>query len=78
MNLSIADVVVIVFAILSTVFSIVGRSYWAKLPQNCGRFTGLLLRYGLLMDLEYIRNMIILLVLLYVISAFFLMHRAIL
>lgn len=65
-------VVVIVFAILSTIFSIVGPKLLGKVTTKI--VEGLLAYYngtGLLMDLEYIRNMIVLLVILYVISSLF-------
>lgn len=65
-------VVVMVFAILSTVFSIVGPKLLGKVTTKI--VEGLLAYYngtGLLMDMVYIRNMIILLVVLYVISSAF-------
>lgn len=65
-------VVVMVFAILSTIFSIVGPKLLGKVTTKI--VEGLLAYYygtGLLMDLEYIRNMIVLLVVLYVISSVF-------
>ena len=64
--------VVIVFAILSTIFSIVGPKLLGKVTTKI--VEGLLAYYygtGLLMDVEYIQNMVLLLVFLYVVSSLF-------